>query len=533
MGDGSEQQYVLMIVTDQERYDMTSPDGLDVYPDDRDVDTSHIDALRSDGMQFSNMYTVSSICSPARASLFTGQYPHDHGVRNNTHGKEAVKKYLRKSDEDFPVLIEELVENGVPYYHLGKQHFSREEVQDVGDFGGTYLGGGNTQYNATDQDYLDYLRENGFLSEDDEPFPNEEHIEEAIWTENGILVAATNTVPVEATHEYYLAEKAIEQLSELEAENDTGVVAVHFPGPHHPYLPPEPYASKYDPDDLQPWSNFDDTFDDKPRVHAKYITNRGVEAFEWETWSKAVAKYLGYMDFIDDQIGRILHQVDDEDKLDIRDDTAVIHMADHGDFTGSHRQFNKGPLMYEETYHTPFQIRWPGTVAEGETCDAHVSIVDVMPTVLDMVGARIPDVIEGRSMQPLFDGSEPDDWRNSIFAEYHGDEFGPARQFMVTNDRYKFVHTYGDIHELYDHEQDPHEIDNKINDTEYQDVRRQQAQNLLTWLEQLDHPDLTDWVRATFRTDIESATPDDTDAVPTITDVADSHTPTQESTGEN
>jgi arylsulfatase A-like enzyme len=208
-------------------------------------------------------------------------------------------------------------------------------------------------------------------------------------------------------------------------------------------------------------------------------------------------------------------------------------MADHGDFTGSHRQFNKGPLMYEETYHVPFQIRWPGMVAAGETCDAHVSIVDVMPTVLDMVDAPIPDEVDGHSMRPLFDGEVPDTWRDSIFAEYHGDEFGPTRQFMVKNDRYKFVHTHGDINELYDHQLDPHELDNTINDPAYQDIRGQQAQRLLNWLEQLDHPDLTDWVRATFRDDIESATPDDTDAIPIITDVADSHTPTQESTGEN
>jgi arylsulfatase A-like enzyme len=522
-----------MIVTDQERYDLTGPDSLDVYPDERDVETDTIDALAADGMHFTNAYTVSSICSPARASLFTGRYPHDHGVLNNTHGDEAVKTALRADDEDFPVFFEELADSGVPYRHLGKQHFSRESVKYVEDFGGTYVGGGNAQYAATDPDYLAYLRENGFIDEETAVFPDEEHISDAIRTDNGILVAATAAIPVEATHEYYLAERAIDQLDDLAENADRGVLGVHFPGPHHPYLPPEPYASKYDPEELQPWANFDDTFDDKPRIHSKYITNRGVADFDWETWAEATAKYLGYMDFIDDQIGRILDHVDDTDGLDMTEDIAVIHMADHGDFTGSHRQFNKGPLMYEETYNIPFQIRAPGTVPSDTTSDAHVSIVDVMPTVLDLMDLPVPDDIDGRSMQPVFDG-ETAGWRDSVYAEYHGDEFGRYPQFMVKNDRYKFVHNRGDIHELYHLENDPAELTNVIDDPVYQDVRRTMAEGLLAWQEHLDNPHLTEWTRATLRDDLNASTPDD-DAVPLSEDIdaVSGPVPTQEASADD
>jgi arylsulfatase A-like enzyme len=151
-------------------------------------------------------------------------------------------------------------------------------------------------------------------------------------------------------------------------------------------------------------------------VHEKFLHYRGVENLSWETWSEAVAKYFGFVTFIDDQIGRILDAVDEH--LDA-DNTVVVHAADHGDFTGSHRQFNKGPMMYEEIYHIPLLIRWPDVIEPGSSCDEFVRLLDLMPTFLDIADIEPPEDIDGRRDEPTSGRMGADSLRPSIQDPYN------------------------------------------------------------------------------------------------------------------
>ncbi|WP_276273037.1 sulfatase-like hydrolase/transferase [Haloarcula litorea] len=471
---------IVLLLTDQERYDVASGDR------DR-VATPNLDRLSAEGMTFERAYTPIGICTSARASLLTGLYPHNHGMLNNCHEPDAIEEDL---STDLPTFGTLLAENGYDNSYAGKWHVGRTQTPE--DFGFDYLGGGDGSHDDEDTDFREYQRELGVSPEDAE-------IRDPIYTDQGtdpVLIAGETTIPKEATRTYYLAEQTIERIERADEDDEPLFHRTDFVGPHHPYLVPEPYASMYDPADIERWGNFDETFDGKPRVHEKFLEYRGVADIDWETWAEAVSKYFGFVTFIDEQIGRILDAIEEH----LGDDTAVVHAADHGDFTGSHRQFNKGPMMYEEVYHIPMLVRWPGTVEPGSNCTEFVRLLDLMPTFLEMGGVEPPADVDGRSLVPLLEGTTPADWPESVFAEYHGEEFGLYSQRMVRTDRYKYVHNAPDRNELYDLEHDPDELRNLAEHPEYQSVRDDLEATLLDWMTATDDP-ITKWTEKVLTAD--------------------------------
>jgi arylsulfatase A-like enzyme len=451
---------VLLLLTDQERYDLTTPDSI--------VETPEIDRLCEEGMTFSSAYTPISICSSARASLLTGLYPHNHGMLNNSHETDAIQPNLPETLATFGELLSEA---GYTNTYVGKWHVGRDQGPE--EFGFEYRGGADRHHDADlAGDFEEYREELGVDV-------TEEDLEDRIETTTGTLVAATDPVSVEATRPYYMAERAIEQLRE--GIEEPFFLRVDLYGPHHPYVVPEPYASMYDPTDIEPPDSYRETFCGKPEAHEQYLDYRGVREFDWETWREATAKYWGFMTLIDKQIGRILDAAEKIENL------CTIHTSDHGDFVGGHRQFNKGPLMYEDTYRIPLQIRWPEVVEAGATCEEFVSLHDLMPTFLDLAGVEIPDV-DGRSIRPLLDGENPKNWPDSHFAQYHGDEFGLYSQRMLRTERHKYVHNGPDRNELYDLDEDPHELGNLIDHPAYEDVRADLETRLVERMHETNDP---------------------------------------------
>ena len=455
---------VLLLLTDQERADLAAPDGLP-------VETPNLDRLRSEGVWFDRAYTPTSICTSARASLLTGVYPHAHGMLNNSHEADAIRTEL---DPDRPTFGGLLAEAGYENTYAGKWHVDRR--RGPSGFGFEYVADSSRRHDPSDDDVA----------------IEEASLEDPIHTAgpDPTLVAATTTAAPEEMRTAVLADRTIEALDRW-ADGDRSGPFFHrtdFLGPHFPYVVPEPYASMYDPEDVERWPSYAETFDGKPRVQEEYLDYRGVADFTWETWAEAVAKYFGFVTFIDEQIGRVLDALDG---TGVADETAVVHASDHGDFAGAHRQFNKGPIMYEDTYRIPLIIRHPDAVEPG-TRSAFVRLHDLMPTFLDWAGAPIPDDLHARSLDPLLRGERPADWPDSVYAQYHGDEFGLYSQRMVRTDRYKFVYNTPDRDELYDLVDDPHELRNVVDHPAYRDVRREMGDRLLEWMDRVDDP-LRQW----------------------------------------
>ncbi|MFF9496032.1 sulfatase-like hydrolase/transferase [Streptomyces flaveolus] len=441
---------ILFLMTDQHRVDT-----LGCYGNPH-VDTPNLDRLAATGTRFDRFYTPTAICTPARASLLTGQAPFRHRLLANYERNVGYLEDLREDAFTFPTaLSEQDYQLGL----VGKWHVGTHRNAASYGFDGPDLPG---WHNPVDHpDYLAYLEERGLP-----PYRITDLVRGTTPNGNpGNLLAARLQQPVEATFEYYLATRAIEQLDKYAADGRPFYLATHFFGPHLPYLLPDAYYDRYDPDlvDLPP--SIAETFEGKPPVQRNYSAHWTFDTMPIEVTRKLIAVYWGYVSLVDEQIGRILTRLDE---LGLDSDTSVFFTADHGEFTGAHRLHDKGPAMYEDIYRIPGILRVPGQ--QPQVRREFVSLTDCTATILDLAGCDPSPATDSRSLLPLVRGEHPD-WPDELLAEFHGHHF-PYPQRMLRDDRYKLVVNPESVNELYDLDIDPHELTNRYPRPELAPVRR-------------------------------------------------------------
>jgi len=195
---------------------------------------------------------------------------------------------------------------------------------------------------------------------------------------------------------------------------------------------------------------------------------RGKALVKWQ-YQRYVKDYLRCIDSVDENVGRVLDYLDESG---LAANTVVIYTSDQGWYLGEHGWYDKR-WMYEESFRTPLIIRWPAKIKPGSV-DTHMTMnLDFAETFLELARATIPADMQGRSFVPLLLGSEPIDWRTAMY--YHYYEFpGPhsvARHYGIRTERYKLIHYYPhrqrpdmDQWELFDLQQDPHEMTSVYDD---------------------------------------------------------------------
>ncbi|MFB6218224.1 MAG: sulfatase-like hydrolase/transferase [Halobacteriaceae archaeon] len=434
-----EVENVLFVMTDQQRVD-----SLGCYGNDT-VETPNVDGIAERGARFDRAYTPAAICGPARAALVSGVRPHRNGVLRNVEESEGPPL-----SERFPCYPQLLGDAGWNAGLAGKWHVG-EHPREFGLDGAHYPGWHQT---LDHPDYNAYLDERGLPRFDgdalEDVFPGEgERYQEG----------ATDPRPVEASFPYFVAERAIEQLEAYAEDDSPFYESVHFFGPHNPYYLPREYRHMYDPDDVElPESAVKETFQGKPAAHLAQRHFSNLESLAVADWRRYIATYWGFVSLIDDQLGRLVGALDE---LGVREETAVVFTSDHGAFLTAHKLHDKGPAMYEDIYNVPLVAEGLGV---GGAREEFVSLLDLPPTVLDWAGADVPDTYDGRSLLEL-----PGEWREDITAEFHG-HFFPIEQRMLRTDRYKLVYNERDRWELYDLAEDPHELENRIDDPAYGEV---------------------------------------------------------------
>ncbi|MEE4540542.1 sulfatase-like hydrolase/transferase [Streptomyces sp. V4-01] len=440
---------VLFLMTDQHRVDT-----LGCYGNPH-VATPNLDRLAATGTRFDRFYTPTAICTPARASLLTGQAPFRHRLLAN---HERNVGYLEDLREDVFTFPQALAERGYRLGLVGKWHGGTRRNAASYGFEGPDLAG---WHNPVDHpDYLAYLDERGLP-----PYRISDPVRGVSPNGNpGNLLAARLHQPVEATFEHYLADRAIEQLERYAAGDGPFYLATHFFGPHLPYLLPDAYYDAYDPDLVELPPSIAETFEGKPPVQRNYSAHWAFDTLPIETTRKLIAVYWGYVSLIDEQIGRILTRLDE---LGLGEDTSVFFTADHGEFTGAHRLHDKGPAMYEDIYRIPGIVRVPGQPPQVR--EEFVSLTDCTATILDLAGCDTAPAVDSRSLLPLVRGERPP-WPREMLAEFHGHHF-PYPQRMIRDDRYKLVVNPESVNELYDLAADPHELVNRYAHPEMRPVR--------------------------------------------------------------
>ena len=462
---------ILVFISDQQRADTIAPETA--------CQTPNIDSLSEGGTRFERCYSQSPICSPSRATMLTGVLPHNHGMVDVTHSTEPYRNHLR---EDMDTWSDHLDDQG---YHLG--YFGRwhaERSKNLGTFGFDEYE--TTRQEAFERNFGDYREKLGLARE---PDMSPEAIDDPFTVSHAgyddFLIYGTHDEPAEATPEHYICSRGIDFIEQASDQDQPWCLTLGTYAPHDPFVPPEDYLEQYDPGAIPRRESFDDDMEEKPEM---YRRQRDVwEEMEWPEFAEAIAHYYAYCSHVDDQVGRILDTLEETGQ---REDTIVIFTSDHGELAGAHGMLLKGLPAFDECYRVPFVIDSPFAEASGQVRNEIIRLQDLAPTLVDLGGGefdatenvsiRNPEVDPdpypmddqsnpATSLAPFLDGEVPSDHRSEAFAEIHAQRF-PWTQRTLWTDRYKYVFNTVGPDELYDHVNDPHELQNVAQDDEYQDV---------------------------------------------------------------
>ena len=463
----SDKLNVLIFMTDQWRYDACGCYGSTVCR------TPNVDRLAASGVRFTNAYTTTPHCSPARASFWTGLWTNHHGVLINTHWRSPVVK--GKVDDDVPMLSQLFKAAGYRTAHFGKWHVGpNREMSRVGfDYvvnGGDYrqhVQASAVKIKVRDKIVRPYILQN--------------------YTFAGITTAEGDLF-----YETWLGRRAEGWVRAQVSAGEPFFCCVSMPGPHPPYVVPESYATLYDPAQISVWPNTHDELVDKPAVHRLYSENVTSGAtLSDDEWRTCIARYYSFIALIDDGLGRMLDLLNE---LGVADNTLIVFCSDHGDLIGAHRLWDKGPFMYEEQIHVPLVVRWPGVTPGGQACDAMVSWFDLMPTLAEAAGLNLPRPVDARSLVPLLRGEAVADWPDDVYLQYHGEAICLYSIRAVRSRRYKYVYYPFDRDELYDLETDRWEMRNLAQDPGAAPILAEMKERMACWMRRTEDV-LLDWNR--------------------------------------
>ncbi len=421
---------ILFIECDQFRYDCQgSVNNL--------VKTPNLDRLAEEGMFFTQAFTPIPTCSPARQSLLSGMWPSRH-------------KGLWNYDIALPVTLfdehtwtEDMAKAGYKQFYIGKWHVHPTKTPLDFGFDGYIAEGLYNEWRKAQKLPAPILA-----------------LEDFRW------LGGRDIVPLEKTHTHWLARQAIDQLEKFKAGTNPWHLRIEFVEPHLPANPVDKFLKMYDPERIKPWGNFPDKMENKPFIQRQMLYNWGIEQYTWKEWAVYMQHYYAMISQTDDAIGMILNALKD---MGLDGNTIVIFTSDHGDAAGSHGLIDKHYVMYEEEVRVPLVIKWPGVVKPGSRSDQMViNALDLASTIPAMAGFTFMQGT-GRSLVPLLTGEQPADWRKYAFSDYNGQQFGLYVQRMIRSRQMKYVWNMTDMDELYDLQNDPWEMTNRISDPSYKD----------------------------------------------------------------
>lgn len=490
---------VLLITFDQWRGDCLSLLG---HPC---VQTPNIDALAGEGLLFRRHFTVASPCGPARASLLTGLYLHNHrSVRNgipldrrftnlalearklgfepklfgftdttlDPRGRDASDPALRTSASMLPGFEEglDMPGDGWPWlkWLSGRDYRQPEKPRDI------------------------WLPPNPRTRVDDQP----------------TVFSAAESETSFITDQF---------LSFLDQKpNHSWFVHLSYFRPHHPYVAPEPYNRLYPAEDVpMPVRASTPTEDGAGHPFASaqidhQLRNRAPVQDEFVLGDlddleirQLKANYFGSVAECDQAIGRIVAELKERG---IYDRTIIVLTSDHGDMLGDHWLW-AAEGFYDQAFHIPLIIRDPSdraNASRGTITEAFTESVDIMPTVLELTGAVPPRQCDGRSLVPFLSGDRPPNWRTAVHWEFDFRDtlsdglmaalaLSPETANLVVGrgERYKYVHFAALPPLLFDLAEDPGEMSNVADAAPLNGVRLQLAEELMSWRMASDDKTLT------------------------------------------
>lgn len=478
---------LLFIYTDQQAISTLGCYGNPV------IETPNMDRLAVESVLFENCYVTQPLCTPSRASLLNGLYPHACGCTTNN-----IPLSL-----DIPCLPEigdfrayRTCHNGK--WHLGDEIFPQHGFQEWIGTEDTYRRYWRPWRDKNARSpYFQFLLDNGF--QPDTTFPD------------GAPCFSRPfccRVPEEYSKPAFQAREAARYIREHAAE--PFVLYVNFLEPHHPYFGCRdgqyPPADVLLPPDFTAYPTEEQPL--KAQLMRRGVYEGGLETHALQTeadWRQLISNYWGNVSLVDTHMGHILAALDE---AGLRENTIIVFTSDHGDMMGSHGMLGKC-TMFEEAIKVPLMLHIPGVTTAGRRIRERVGQIDVVPTLLEALEQPLPDHLQGHSWLPWLRG-EGELVEKNVYIEWGGGETGivpgariretmpdywrematpdevvaaltdPLRT-IITPEGFKYTwSTLGDD-ELYNLNNDPYETENLAHRASYRRVVQSLREQIRDW----------------------------------------------------
>ena len=424
---------VIFILSDDHRYDFVGVE--ESCPEF--LETPNFDRMAAQGAHFKNAFVSTSLCSPSRASILTGQYMHHHRVVDN-------QRPVPKGTTFFPQLLQTA---GYSTAFVGKWHMGHDnDAPRPGfDHWASFAGQGT---------YMDTLLN-----------INGKHVQQTGYTADR------------------LTDQAIDWLERRQSDGKPFMLYLSYKAVHYPFQPAPRHKGRYHGQPIDyPYTmaKTERNYRAQPRwVYDRRFGIHGIDHMQTGPLDKDPVPdfddlYWNYCEAVhslDENVGRVLDYLD---SAALSEETVVIYMGDNGFHLGEHGFYDKRDA-FETSIRVPMFAYAPGRIAPGTTIQPMVQNIDIAPTILQLCEVTKPESVhfDGRSMVPLFDGHRPSGWRDHILYEYHWEWNFPATPttLAIRTDRYKYAFYHGtwDIDSFHDLKTDPDEQHNLINVPAYQE----------------------------------------------------------------
>lgn len=430
---------ILFVLTDDQPYDMMGCMGRYLF-----LQTPMQDRLAREGVSFGNYFCVQSLSSPSRATLLTGMYPHRHGV--TLHHKDMEPDW-----DKTPSYQQLLHDAGYQTAFFGKIHMARKEGKEHIRPGYDYW------YSFNEQgEYFDpRLNING----------HETQVKGYIT--NLLTDAAINWMRAERDKSkpfsICLWHKAVHSPWSVAQGNEKCYEEAQVPHP--------PYNTHLDDLSCKPEyqrARLAHRIDNVPNV---MHVNRTAEI------SRSTKRLSRALLSVDESLEQVFDYLEESGELD---NTIIIYSSDNGFLLGENNLGDKR-LAYEHSIRIPLIIYCP-VLFPAHRVEEMCLNIDVAPTILQIAGVKMPDNVQGVSLQPLLKG-EKVSWRNKFLYECYTDHVLPLfnpNLVAIRTEKYKLVlnDLSYDIDELYDLQEDPGEMNNLIDNPRYHKVKKELMQQL-------------------------------------------------------
>ena len=443
---------LVLFIPDQLRYDVLSLHG------NEKPDTPCLDRLAADSAVFRRAYVTQPVCTASRGTILTGLYPHNHGCVLNDTALVGV-----------PTIAEMLPDYRCAYvgkWHLGDEMVCQHGFDEWVSTEEYRAPVSRPEYGRLNCSYHDFLRETGFMPD----------TEGDGW--QGFSRSFASRLPEAWSKPAFTAREAARFIEACGEQ--PFLLCVSFLEPHPPYY--SCFDEMYAPDEVTLPPCFDeDPSPDRPwRYHAvrEYVRRIGRHGpiTDERGWRQLIARYWGMATLVDKYTGKILDALAESG---VDGDTIVAFTSDHGDMMGDFGMVQKS-VVHDSSSRVPLLVRVPGVTDGERMIEDPVSLVDLLPTLLDLAGRSAPDDLDGVSLRRAIEGSAPP-LSEDVFIEWNAqpETRAMAKLFegteheerqrrsaasscrcVVTRDGWKCNLDEAGEHELYDLNRDPFEREN-------------------------------------------------------------------------